>query len=188
MWRARHAWPLCLVFGVLACGIDPSPEPWRLSADTGAADEPPGTDGEVTAEASSSTSASSTDASSTGASSTFGSDTMLEPDDDSSTGAEQDDCPRVRVEVGAGTTLNVRPTPSTAGDPVGSLPDGAIVDVLEVVTGESIDGNDVWYHIQNDALQGYIFSGFASCTLLEARARPPGQRSTGMAVGGRARG
>jgi hypothetical protein len=165
MWRprARHAWPLWLAFGILACSIDPSPEPWSLTADTrttGAADEPPGTDDEGTGLESSSTSSSST-----GSSSTQGSDTMLEPDDDSSTGTEQDDCPRVRVEVGAGNTLNVRPTPSTMGDPVGSLPDAAIVDVLEVVTGEAIDGNDVWYHIENDELQGYVFSGFAACTL-----------------------
>jgi hypothetical protein len=164
MWRprARHAWPLWLALGIFACGIDPSPEPWRPTADTGTTGAAAG---ESTGLESSSTSSSSTGSSSTGSSSTQGSDTMHEPSDDSSTGTEQDDCPRVQVEVGAGNTLNVRPTASTMGDPVGSLPDGAIVDVLDVVTGESIDGNDVWYHIENDELQGYVFSGFATCTL-----------------------
>src|SRR5262245_24158626 len=36
------------------------------------------------------------------------------------------DCPRLRVDVSAGGTLNVRPMPSTSGDAVGHLPDNAI--------------------------------------------------------------
>lgn len=86
------------------------------------------------------------------------------PPDDSTTG-EPSDCPRVRVVVGSGEVLNVRPDPSTAQDPIGSLPNGAIVDVLEEVTGEAIDGNDAWFHIATDTLDGYVFSGFAECTL-----------------------
>lgn len=88
------------------------------------------------------------------------------PPDDSTTG-EPSDCPRVRVMVGSGEVLNVRPDPSTAQDPIGSLPNGAIVDVLEEVTGEAIDGNDAWFHIATDTLDGYVFSGFAECTLEE---------------------
>lgn len=88
------------------------------------------------------------------------------PTDDSTTGAPSD-CPRVRVMVASGEVLNVRPDPSTAQDPIGSLPNNSIVDVIEEVTGEAIDGNDAWFHIATDTLDGYVFSGFAECTLEE---------------------
>jgi hypothetical protein len=88
------------------------------------------------------------------------------PTDDSTTG-EPSDCPRVRVIVGSGEVLNVRPTPSTAQDPIGSLPNNSIVDVIEEVMGQAIDGNDVWFHIATETLDGYVFSGFAECTLEE---------------------
>lgn len=88
------------------------------------------------------------------------------PTDGSTTG-EPNDCPRVRVMVASGEVLNVRPDPSTAQDPIGSLPNNAIVDVLEAVTGEAIDGNSTWFHIATDTLDGYVFSGFAECTLDE---------------------
>ena len=82
------------------------------------------------------------------------------------TGVESD-CPRVRVTVGAGLTLNVRPDPSTANAPVGSLADGALVDVVAEVMGEVIDGNDLWYEIDSGFVQGFVFSGFAECSLDE---------------------
>ncbi len=85
---------------------------------------------------------------------------------DTSTGVESD-CPRVRVVVGAGLTLNVRPDPSTANPSIASLADGALVDVLDEVAGESIDGDDLWYEIDTGSVQGFIFSGFAECTLDE---------------------
>jgi len=85
---------------------------------------------------------------------------------DSTTG-EPNDCPRVRVMVAAGEVLNVRPDPSTAQDPIGSLPNNSIVDVVEEVMGEDIDGNSTWFHIATDTLDGYVFSGFAECTLEE---------------------
>lgn len=88
------------------------------------------------------------------------------PADDSTT-AEPDDCPRVRVVVGSGEVLNVRPTPSTAQAPIGALPNGSIVDVLEEVAGEEIDGVATWFHVANDALDGYVFGGFVECTLEE---------------------
>ena len=88
------------------------------------------------------------------------------PTDDSTTG-EPNDCPRVRVMVAAGDVLNVRPTPSTAEDPIGELPNNAIVDVLEEVVGEEIDGVSTWFHIATDTLDGYVFGGFATCTLDE---------------------
>ncbi|MBV1860985.1 MAG: peptidoglycan DD-metalloendopeptidase family protein, partial [Nannocystaceae bacterium] len=76
-------------------------------------------------------------------------------------------CPRVRVDVGAGLTLNVRPDPSTVNAPVGSLANGAVVDVLGEVLGESIDGVELWYEIENPAVQGYVLSSLVECTTQE---------------------
>ncbi|MGE0788109.1 MAG: peptidoglycan DD-metalloendopeptidase family protein [Sandaracinaceae bacterium] len=72
-------------------------------------------------------------------------------------------CPRVRV-VTPGEVLNIRPSPSTAMAVIGTLPDGAIVEVVSMVHGESIGGVDLWYEIRSSAGNGFVFSGFASCT------------------------
>jgi murein DD-endopeptidase MepM/ murein hydrolase activator NlpD len=81
-----------------------------------------------------------------------------------SAGAPSNECPRVRVDVAAGATLNVRPDPSTANAPVGSLPDGSVVDVVSQVQGESVGGNTLWFQIATSTLSGYISSAFAACT------------------------
>jgi len=83
------------------------------------------------------------------------------------TGAPADDCPRVRVTVAPGDVLNVRPTPSTAEAPLGTLPPGAIVDVIELVQGEVLEGNGGWYQIHSPGLDGYVWSGLVECTLDE---------------------
>jgi hypothetical protein len=83
--------------------------------------------------------------------------------DDTTTGGPPDDCPRVRV-LTPGDVLNVRPTPSTAMDPVGTLGNGAIVDVLAVVQGEVLDGNGTWYEIKGPNVQGYVWGGLVECT------------------------
>ncbi len=85
----------------------------------------------------------------------------------SSSGGEEDLCPRVRVLVPPGDVLNVRPTPSTAMAPLGTLANGAIVDVLDLVAGESLEGNDQWYEIHGPAVDGYVWSGLVECTLDE---------------------
>ncbi len=72
-------------------------------------------------------------------------------------------CPRVRV-VTPGEVLNIRPSPSTAMAVIGTLPDGAIVEVIAMVRGESIGGNDLWYEIRHAGGTGFVFSGFATCT------------------------
>lgn len=84
----------------------------------------------------------------------------------SSTGV-QSDCPRAQVNVAEGLTLNVRPDPSTENPPVGALANGTIVDVLDEVVGESIEGEDLWYEIDSGAIQGFVLSTFATCTLDE---------------------
>lgn len=86
----------------------------------------------------------------------------------SSSGGGEDPCPRVRVVVPPGEVLNVRPTPSTAMAPLGTLANGAIVDVLAVVAGEALEGNDQWYEIDGPAVDGYVWSGLVECTLDEA--------------------
>lgn len=109
--------------------------------------------------------ASSGDASSGGAEATDGST----GEGASSTGdpAVPPDCPRVKVVVMQGNTLNVRPDPSTAGAPVGELAGGAIVDVVALVQGELVEGSDLWYEITSPDVSGFIFSGYAQCTLEE---------------------
>ena len=82
------------------------------------------------------------------------------------------DCPRAHVQVADTAPLNVRPDPSTQSAPVGTLANGAIVDVVAQVTGESVDGNDIWFSISSGALSGYISSAFASCTT-ELSPEPP---------------
>lgn len=82
----------------------------------------------------------------------------------SSTGEPFDPCPRVRVTVAPGDTLNVRPTPSTEMAPVGALASGMIVDVLSIVEGEEINGTSTWYEIDGPNITGFVFGGFVECT------------------------
>jgi murein DD-endopeptidase MepM/ murein hydrolase activator NlpD len=72
-------------------------------------------------------------------------------------------CPRIRV-VTPGEMLNIRPSPSTAMAAIGTLPDGAIAEVVSAVHGESIGGVDVWYEIRRSSGTGFVFSSFARCT------------------------
>jgi hypothetical protein len=84
-----------------------------------------------------------------------------------------DPCPRAKVDVSAGSTLNVRPTPSTAQSPVGTLAAGEIVDVLDQVQGEAVSGNTLWFHIATPTLAGYISAEFAACTQEKPFPPPP---------------
>ena len=80
-------------------------------------------------------------------------------------------CPRVRV-VTPGEVLNIRPSPSTSMPVIGTLPDGAIVEVVSMARGESIGGVDLWFEIRSSAGNGFVFSTFARCTTDE----PPADR------------
>jgi murein DD-endopeptidase MepM/ murein hydrolase activator NlpD len=84
------------------------------------------------------------------------------------------DCPRLRVVVPVNEVLNVRPTPSTAEEPVGELANGALVDAVAAVQGEVIDGNGLWYEIAGPNVAGYVFSGFVMCTTDEPPPAPDG--------------
>jgi len=85
----------------------------------------------------------------------------------SSGGVEEDQCPRLRVLVPPGEVLNVRPTPSTAIAPLGTLASGMLVEVVDLVAGESLEGNDQWYEIHTPKLDGFVWSGLVECTLDE---------------------
>lgn len=104
-----------------------------------------------------------------------------EPDDDgSSSGAPlpdvpaSDPCPRIRVVVPPDEPLNVRPDPSTTGDPIGGLGNGTIVDVVEQVVGEAVEGDTTWFHIPWQDGSGYVSGVFAECTLEEPPEPPDG--------------
>ena len=72
-------------------------------------------------------------------------------------------CPRARV-IAPGDVLNVRPDPSTDRAPLGALPDGYLVEVVDMVRGESIGGEDLWFEITSPIASGFVFAAFTMCT------------------------
>ena len=48
------------------------------------------------------------------------------------------------------------------------MPNNTIVDVLEIVAGEEVEGNTTWYRIAKGDLEGYVSASFAVCTMEEA--------------------
>jgi murein DD-endopeptidase MepM/ murein hydrolase activator NlpD len=54
------------------------------------------------------------------------------------------------------------------------LDNGAIVDVLDIVQGENIEGNTTWYQVKGQGLTGYVSAVFAACTTKEAPEPPDG--------------
>lgn len=97
-----------------------------------------------------------------------GDDPGLDPDPDpsdgSTSGGVENDCPRIHVSVSPGAGLNVRPFPDTSMEPIGKLPNNAVVDVLARVEGEVIDGVSLWFRIATTELEGYVFGAYAECT------------------------
>jgi murein DD-endopeptidase MepM/ murein hydrolase activator NlpD len=91
------------------------------------------------------------------------------PDPAGDTGSDgvENDCPRVRVSVSAGASLNVRPSPSTDGEPIGALPNRSVVDVLAEEIGETVQGTDLWFHVADTEIEGFVSAAYAECTLDE---------------------
>lgn len=87
---------------------------------------------------------------------------------DATTGEPVDPCPRVRIVVAPDEVANVRPTPATALEPVGTLLPGTIADVVDIVQGEPVDGNPEWYQIDSAGPDGYVWGGLVECTSDEA--------------------
>lgn len=92
---------------------------------------------------------------------------------DASDGAPADECPRVRVTVGAGSSLNVRESASTSSAIVGSVPRNAILTVIDRVVGEEVSGNAEWFQIESDQVAGFVSGAFATCTTDEAPVLAP---------------
>lgn len=80
-------------------------------------------------------------------------------------------CEQVRVVNTGGVTLNVRPDPSTAHAPVGTLSPGAIVDVIDVVDGQDVNGVTTWYEIDDGSRTGFISGAYTAC--VDPNAPPP---------------
>lgn len=57
---------------------------------------------------------------------------------------------KMKVKLNSGH-LNLRKSPSTKGDVIGEIPDGAVVDVYE--TGE-------WARVRYDGMDGYVYSAY----------------------------
>lgn len=70
-------------------------------------------------------------------------------------------CPRIRVTT-VGISLNVRDAPRLAGAVVGSLAEGAIVDVVSIVVGDTVDGVDTWYEVATP--RGFVSGRYSECT------------------------
>ena len=83
------------------------------------------------------------------------------------------ECPRVAVHDIGADPLNVRPGPNRSGTPVGTLRSGEIVDVLDRVDGEAIDGQTTWYEIARDSMTGFVSASFVDCTTQEPPPPPP---------------
>ena len=82
-------------------------------------------------------------------------------------------CPRVRV-LTVGLPLNVRSTPRLTGALVGTLPEGAIVDAVATVTGDTVDGVSTWYEIDAASVHGFVSGRYSECTTDEPPARLEG--------------
>lgn len=83
----------------------------------------------------------------------------------------QQTCPRVRITT---ATLNVRADPSTSNAAIGQVRQGQILDVLDLVEGESVGVVTAWFEIASSALTGFVTSAYAECTFDEAPAAPDG--------------
>ncbi len=87
----------------------------------------------------------------------------LDPGPDGSV-AEPDDCPRVRVTVMPGNSLNLRPAANTEGAPVASLPNNSVLTVLERVSGQTVENSNEWFHVTSALGEGYLSAAYATCT------------------------
>lgn len=158
---------LTLMFVLAACGGEPGSrgDPLELAPGDGSGTDAGDDLGSSSGEDPGGTSTSGAD-DGDGDSTSTGDTGSLEGTEGESTGVENA-CPRVQIDVGFGSSVNVRPDPSTAGEPVGSLAHGTIVDLVGEAIGEDIEGNDLWYQIETSQLQGWITAAFAACTLEE---------------------
>jgi hypothetical protein len=72
------------------------------------------------------------------------------------------DCPYLEVSTSGGP-LNVRRQPNTSHDPVGTLANGAVVQRLETVQGQTVSGTSEWHRITSSNVTGYVSAAFTTC-------------------------
>jgi hypothetical protein len=89
-------------------------------------------------------------------------------DESTTTGEPVNPCPKIHIVVAPDEVANVRPTPATTMEPVGTLPPGALADVIAIVQGEAVEGNPEWYQIHTPGLDGYVWGGLVMCTMDQA--------------------
>lgn len=77
------------------------------------------------------------------------------------------------MAVPPGSSLNVRDAPGTDGAIVGSLPNNAVVAVVERVEGEVVSGVSEWFDIESGATAGFVSAAYATCTTDEAPVLEP---------------
>ena len=78
-------------------------------------------------------------------------------------------CPRVRVAVPPGNSLNLRQMPNTDASIVASLPNNSVLTVIKRAMGEAVSGNTEWFEVSASSKTGFISAAFAKCTT----AQPP---------------
>jgi hypothetical protein len=82
-----------------------------------------------------------------------------------------DACSHVQVVDTGGASVNVRPTASTSQAPVGVLQIGDVVDVLDVVSGQAIEGvgttatTTSWARIAGADIEGFVSAAFLTCAV-----------------------
>ncbi len=73
-------------------------------------------------------------------------------------------CTQARVEGTGGQALNVRGQASRTASVLGTLPLGATVTVLSTAVGDTVDGVNLWYRVQQGTLSGFASARYLGCT------------------------
>ena len=74
-------------------------------------------------------------------------------------------CDHIKLARLGGGNLNIRPSSNTNQSPVGTVPDGACLKVLDKTTsGQDVKGNTTWYKITYNNNTGWISGYYADCS------------------------
>jgi GH25 family lysozyme M1 (1,4-beta-N-acetylmuramidase) len=82
--------------------------------------------------------------------------------DDSTPPPAPDTCARLKV-TGTNGTLNIRPQPNTQLAAIGTVDEGDVIDRLDTVTGQAIQGNTTWHKITDGTVTGFVTDVFVTC-------------------------
>ena len=74
-------------------------------------------------------------------------------------------CDYIKLARLGGGNLNIRPSSNTNQSPVGTVPDGTCLKVLDKTTsGQDVKGNTTWYKITYNNNTGWISGYYADCS------------------------